>query len=1043
MKSIFETLAAAFLMTGAAAFAISAENPVKVACVGNSITYGTLVPQRETNAYPAQLGRMLGPGFEVGNFGRPGATLLNNGHNPYSKSQECRDALAFKPDILVVHLGVNDTDPRNWPNHNSEFVGDYLRLIDGFKAQNPKLRVIIANLTPITSKHPRFKSGTRDWRLEIRKTIVKVAELAGAELIDFNDGLRDRQNLLSDGIHPDDKGAAILADCVYRAITGNYGGLSLPPVYGSGMVLQRYKPLRISGTANAGDTVYLTIQDSKGALASSASAVASKAGKWAMTLPALKEGTGYTMTAKASGTTSTYTDVAVGEVWLASGQSNMEFHLRNTTTFKADSALFNDPLLRLYDMKPRVLTNNVVWNEADLDSLDKLVYYLPSSWQKSTPSTAAPFSAVAWYFGQMLRERLGCPVGIICNAIGGSGTEAWIDVETLEEGLPEAIINWRKNDYVQPWVQGRADKNTGGDRARLHPYAPNYLYATGIRPLGAFPIAGVIWYQGESNAHNIEVHEALFPLLVSSWRQTWAEPGLPFLFTQLSSLNRPSWPQFRDSQRRIEHAIKGTAMAVTSDVGDSLDVHPRNKKPVGRRLARQALNRVYSAGNITPSGPLPVKAVVTAPGTVEVSFSYADGLTTSDGRAPATFELAQTEGLYLPATAVITSDNKIKLTNMDITRPRYVRYGWQPFTRANLVNSDSLPASTFKIEIAETPDSEEGIASGVSAAFAGTIGGKVIKAGGCNFPVNPMAPGSVKKFYQAIYELDRAADGTVTSKKIGMLPQAIAYGASATTPEGIVCIGGTTADKALNSAFIIRFDGDGQAVISPLPGLPQSVDNGAAAYADGKVYFAGGNVGGQPSNLVYCLDLKEWQKNPKWKVIAELPGNPRVQPVLAASKDAKGKTRLYLWGGFAGKGENRPASLNTDGLMIDPSNGRITPLPSPKDPEGNDVSTGGGVAVTLPDGRIAVTGGVNKDVFLEALRNQAPDYLSHPIEWYRFNPFTLVYDPVAERWTIEGEDPETARAGAAAAVTPAGDLWLIGGELKPRIRTSKVFISKL
>ncbi|MCI9608471.1 MAG: cyclically-permuted mutarotase family protein [Muribaculaceae bacterium] len=1026
--------AAAFLLTGSAAFAVFAAKPIKVACVGNSITYGFLVENREVNAYPVQLGKMLGEGYDVKGFGRPGATLLTKGHNPYVKSPEFQGAMQMKPDIVVMHLGVNDTDPRNWPNYNSEFVGDYVAMIDSFRSVNPDVRVIIANLSPLSSKHYRFRSGTRDWRILARKAIADVAKVTGAELIDFGDDLRDRQNLLSDGIHPNAAGSTIMAESVCSAITGNYGGLSLPEIYGSGMVLQRYKPIQVSGRANAGAKVTVSLAGN------TAQAVADNRGRWAVELPALPEATGLEMKVSDGANTFTFSDVAVGEVWLASGQSNMEFHFDWSKTFAADSALCNDAQLRLFDMKPRVVTNSVTWETAELDSLDDMKYYLPSRWQKSTARSAAPFSAIAWYFGKMLRDSLDVPVGIICNAIGGSGTEAWVDVETLEGGMPEVLVNWRKNDYVQPWAQGRADLNTGNDITRRHPYEPGYLFATGIRPLESYPVAGVIWYQGESNAHNIEVHEGLFKLLVESWRKQWNEPELPFFFTQLSSINRPSWPEFRNSQRLLAKSIPGTAMAVSHDWGDSLDVHPRNKRPVGERLGRIALNRVYSVGNLNPSGPLPLRAEVIAPGTVMIDMEYGNGLTTSDGKPARTFEVAEIDGIYYPAEATL-SDNQIILKNMDITNPRFVRYAWQPFTRANLVNSDSLPASTFKIEITETPESEEGIASGVSAAFAGTVDGKVIKAGGCNFPVNPMAPGSVKKFYQAIYELVPQADGSIVSKKIGMLPEPIAYGASATTPKGLVAIGGTTASSALSSVLLISLDANGNAVVSELPSLPATVDNCSAAYLDGKVYVAGGNVNGVPSNSLFCLDLEAIGKG--WKELKKFPGNPRVQPVLAASKDVKGKGQLYMWGGFAGKGDNREATLNTDGLAFNPASGKWSELASPVNSNAEPVSTGGGIAVTLPDGRIVVTGGVNKDVFLEALRNQAPDYLSHPIEWYRFNDQVCVYDPVASTWSLGGTDSEIARAGAAAAVTPEGEIWLIGGELKPRIRTPKVSKIKL
>ena len=695
MKSIGNTLLILLLLTAICIGhdAYGAE-PVRVACVGNSITYGLRIDDRETMCYPAQLGRMLGEGYTVGNFGHSGATLLNRGHRPYMKLEEFHSALDFRPDIAVIHLGVNDTDPRDWPQFGDDFVSDYVALVDSFRSVNPDIRIIIANLTPISAKHRRYKSGTRLWRDMVREKIVDVAAVTGSELIDFGDALRDRQNLMPDGIHPDAEGATILAETVRNAISGDYGGLKIPAIYGDGMVIQRNRPIKISGTANAGAEVSVCIGDNI------SHATADNRGRWSVTLAPMHEAVGLTMTVTDSKDSLRFADVAIGEVWLASGQSNMEFQLRNCNSFGADTLVADDPLLRLYDMKPRVITNKREWSEADKDSVDRLVYFRPTRWKESTPDNAAKFSAIAWHFGKMLRDSLKVPVGIISNPIGGSGIEAWIDIETLEHGMPEILLNWRKNDYIQPWVQQRAGENTGSDNlSRRHPYEPSYLFATGIRPLGSFSPAGVIWYQGESNAHNTEVHEDLFPLLLESWRTYFDSPELPLIFAQLSSIDRPSWPIFRDSQRRLVKATDFTAMAVTSDLGDSLDVHPRDKKPVGERLGRCALNLVYGMGDITPSGPLPLKAVATAPATVEITMEYADGMHSSDGESLRTFELAETDGLYRPARAEITGDNKIRLHCDEIKNPRFVRYGWQPFTRANLVNADNLPASTFKIEI--------------------------------------------------------------------------------------------------------------------------------------------------------------------------------------------------------------------------------------------------------------------------------------------------------------------------------------------------------
>ena len=220
------------------------------------------------------------------------------------------------------------------------------------------------------------------------------------------------------------------------------------------------------------------------------------------------------------------------------------------------------------------------------------------------------------------------------------------------------------------------------------------MFESGIVPLDRYPIKGVIWYQGESNAHNYEAHEKLFRLLVGSWRENWNDPDLPFYYVQLSSIDRPSWPWFRDSQRRLMDAIPHTGMAVSSDYGDSLDVHPKNKRPIGERLAHWALNRTYDKRQVVPSGPL-FRSVDFRQEAAYVSFDYADGLHTADGKPIREFEIAETEGLYYPAKAEVVG-NQVRVYSDRVKHPCYVRYAWRPFTRANLVNSQSLPASTFR-----------------------------------------------------------------------------------------------------------------------------------------------------------------------------------------------------------------------------------------------------------------------------------------------------------------------------------------------------------
>lgn len=669
-----------------------AQKPVKVACVGNSITYGIGVANPDQESYPAQLQQMLGGGYAVERFGKPGATLLNKGHRPFMQQKEFKDALAFAGDIVVIHLGVNDTDPRNWPNYRDFFIEDYRALIDSFRVVNPECRILIARMTPIADRHPRFESGTRDWHGEIQLAIESIAKYAQVQLIDFHAPLYPYPFMLPDAVHPDKEGAAMLAKAVYEGITGDFGGLQMPELYTDNMVLQHGCPLTIRGKANAGEKVTVSIDKQK------LQAVTGTDGKWAVDLQSLKAGGPYTLTVATGKQKLVYKNVLAGEVWLCSGQSNMEFYLNWSTTAGQDVPQAANNNIRLYDMKARWRTDAVEWDASVLDSLNHLQYYKDTQWTVCSPETAGNFSAVAYYFGKKLQDSLQVPVGLICNAIGGSPTEAWIDRSTLEYRFPAILRNWTQNDFIQDWVRGRAALNVkkSANKLQRHPYEPCYLYESGIRPLEQFPVKGIIWYQGESNAHNREAHEKLFKLLVESWRKNWGDAELPFYFVQLSSIDRPSWTWFRDSQRRLMAEIPNTGMAVCSDKGDSLDVHPKQKQEVGERLAAWALNKTYGYKNVVPSGPL-YKSVKFDRGAAYVSFDYADGLTTSDNKPIRTFEVAGDDELFYPAQAVV-ENGKMKVWSDQVKEPKMVRYGWQPFTRANLVNGAGLPASTFRTE---------------------------------------------------------------------------------------------------------------------------------------------------------------------------------------------------------------------------------------------------------------------------------------------------------------------------------------------------------
>ena len=673
----------------------TAQERIKVACIGNSVTYGMTHKNPAETSYPTQLQQMLGEGYEVRNFGHSGATLLSKGHRPYINLPEYTAALEFAPDIAVIHLGLNDTDPRNWPNYRDEFYTDYTNIIDALRKANPKVEVYICRMTPIFNWHRRFKSGTRDWYWQIQDVIEEIAEDGGFELIDLSRYLYNRPDLMPDALHPNEQGAGIIAKQVYSAMTDDFGGLSLPAIYSDNMVVQQGKPFVVSGTANAGKEV--SVRFGKQRIIKKAA----EDGTWmVMFTPMEADGKNYTLTVECGKEKIEYKNLVIGEVWLCSGQSNMAFMVKESSHIEQSLANVKGKDIRIYNMKPRVFTDNVEWDSASLVALNNHDYYRPTTWQLQNEQNVKDFSAVAYHFGAMLSDSLGVPVGLICNAVGGAPAEAYIDRKTLEfhPVLVDILYNWKENDMIQDWCRGRAKKNIAksANKMQRHPYEPCFLYENGIMPIASYPIKGAIWYQGESNAHNVELHEIIFPTLIESWRKTWNDAEMPFYFVQLSSINRPSWPHFRNSQRRMAAEIPNCDFAVSSDKGHPSDVHPKEKAPVGERLARLALNRTYGMEHVAQHGPTPVRAF-SFKGKTVIEFGNATELKTSDGGILKGLEIADKTGSF---SKVEAEDVKFKGNRIIIERAAHrIRYGWQPYTDANLVNEHNLPASTFEIEI--------------------------------------------------------------------------------------------------------------------------------------------------------------------------------------------------------------------------------------------------------------------------------------------------------------------------------------------------------
>lgn len=585
----------------------------KVACVGNSVTYGYKIDDRAFT-YPAQLQQLLSNTYRVENFGHSGATLLQKGHNPYRKLKVFEQALAFEPDIVVIHLGLNDTDPRNWPKFRDDFTRDYIDLIRSFQEKNPATKVWICRMTPIFSWHPRFKSSTRVWYEQVQQEIERVAAVTRVPLIDLNRPLYNRPDLFPDALHPTTEGAGIIARTVYGAITGDYGSLQMPEIFTDHMVMQRNRPVKFWGTADAATKVTVCFAGK------TSTAQTGHNGKWTVEFPQMKAGGPYNATIENQGRSIRLTDILVGEVWICSGQSNMAFRLQDASTAQKDIPRAANRQLRFFDMKEIAPTVAIEWNDNVLAEVNRLGYYRPAAWALSDSLTARQFSAVAYYFGRMLQEELNVPIGLIQNAIGGSPTEAWIDRRTMERDplMADFFTNWNSNDFIDGWVRERGMQNIARAKEnplQQHPYKPSYLFEAG--------------------------------------------------------------------------------MVVSSDLGNRTDVHPRQKKEVGERLARWALADSYGK-NILKSGPL-FREVFFEKEKAVVTFSETKLLRTSDNNAVRNIELAGEDKVFYQAKAMIRA-NRLEVTCEKVSRPAFVRYGWDSYTEGNLVNEAGLPASTFSSE---------------------------------------------------------------------------------------------------------------------------------------------------------------------------------------------------------------------------------------------------------------------------------------------------------------------------------------------------------
>jgi sialate O-acetylesterase len=473
--------------------------------------------------------------------------------------------------------------------------------------------------------------------------------------------------------------------------------VTVAPIFGSHMVLQRDRQQRIWGEDAAGTAITVTIAGQ------TQTAKTGDDGKWNVTLQPIAAGGPHELTVTGSSTV-TLTDILIGELWLASGQSNMNVALGNTRDGEKEIAAANYPQIRYFRVK----------QEASRDPVRT-----SGRWVAVDPTTAKPISGVAYFFARELHKELNVPIGIVHAGWAGTVIEAWTPLEGLNQHptFKTMLADWDKKVEQDPakvaaaqeeqrrW-QAQADeaKKAGAAPpprppqviAPNNPNTPGILYSSLIRPLTALSIRGVIWYQGESNVGNSRIYPELLDLMLAQWRDAFGQKELPFLIVQLPNFDddarTTNWAAIREGQRRALR-FPGTGLVTTIDVGDSKDLHPKNKEPVGHRLALVALSQVYGK-DVVASGPL-FKDATPAGDKLVVHFDHVHGgLTTTDGQPPRCFEVAGPDGNWQPADAKIDGQT-IVLTSTAVKSPASVRYAYSNDPKVNLTNKEGLPAVPF------------------------------------------------------------------------------------------------------------------------------------------------------------------------------------------------------------------------------------------------------------------------------------------------------------------------------------------------------------
>jgi sialate O-acetylesterase len=500
----------------------------------------------------------------------------------------------------------------------------------------------------------------------------------------------------------------VLALCAIAALsaTSSQADIRLPAIIGDNMVLQAGDRVQFWGWADPNEEIEVAAswRDFKWAIQ------ADETGKWQFRMGAPAVGGPYEITLKGKNTVA-IKNILAGQVWVCSGQSNMQWAVRQAAHAEQEVAAATYPKMRLFSVERKVA-------ESPQDDCK-------GKWVECSPETVGDFSAVGYFFGRELHKELDQPIGLIHTSWGGTPAEAWTSMPMLEENpnfepilaryqkavadYPQALI--KHKEAVARWEEAVAKakaegKPAPGNRPGApfgpgHPHTPAGLYNAMIAPLMPYMVGGAIWYQGESNAGRAYQYRELFPTMIKSWWNTWGQGDFPFLFVQLANFmevkdtpGESAWAELREAQT-MTLDMPNTGMAVIIDIGEAKDIHPKNKQDVGKRLALWALANTYGK-KVVYSGPL-YESMEKKGDKILLHFAHCGGLVARDGEPLKGFAIAGEDHKFVWADAKIEGDTVV-VGSSEVANPIAVRYAWADNPVCNLCNKAGLPASPFRTD---------------------------------------------------------------------------------------------------------------------------------------------------------------------------------------------------------------------------------------------------------------------------------------------------------------------------------------------------------